>query len=148
MTEEFARRHLILVSFGIREVHLPEALQRALDEKIQAQQQAEQQRYQLEQARVKAEQDKVEAQGHAQALQAQAEGEAQATRIRAEAQSEANSLLAQSLTPELIRYQQLQRWNGRLPVFSGSGATPLIDLSALVSPLLATGSITPTTAAP
>ena len=134
LTEEFAKRHLILVSFGIREVHLPESLQQALDNKIQAQQQAEQQRYQLEQARVKADQDKVEAQGHAQALQAQAEGEAQATRIRAEAQSEANKLLAQSLTPELIRYQQLQRWDGRLPVFSGSGATPLIDLSTLVSP--------------
>lgn len=148
LTEEFARRHLILVSFGIREVHLPEALQVALDNKIQAQQQAEQQRYQLEQAKVKAEQDKVEAQGHAQALQAQAEGEAQATRIRAQAQSEANSLLAQSLTPELIRYQQLQRWDGRLPVFSGGGATPLIDLSALVNPPLATGSITPTVTAP
>ena len=76
----------------------------------------------------------MEAQGHAQALQAQAEGEAQATRIRAQAQSEANGLLAQSLTPELIRYQQLQRWDGRLPVFSGSGATPLIDLSALGEP--------------
>jgi regulator of protease activity HflC (stomatin/prohibitin superfamily) len=149
LTAEFAKRHLILVSFGIREVHLPESLQQALDNKIQAQQQAEQQRYQLEQARVKADQDKVEAQGHAQALQAQAEGEAQATRIRAEAQSEANKLLAQSLTPELIRYQQLQRWDGRLPVFSGSGATPLIDVSSLVSPLVATtGPVTPTTTVP
>ena len=44
---EFERRHLTLVSFGIREVHLPQALQRSLDQKIQAQQAAEQQKYQL-----------------------------------------------------------------------------------------------------
>ena len=130
---EFARRHLEMISFGIREVHLPEALQQALTIKIQAQQQAEQQKYQLDQARVKAEQDQVEAEGRANALKAQADGEAQATLIRAEAQAEANRQLAVSLTPELIRYQQLQRWDGRLPVFQGSSATPLIDVSEIVS---------------
>lgn len=131
---EFARRHLELVSFGIREVHLPDSLQQALDAKIQAQQQAEQQQYQLEQAKVRAEQDKVEAQGRAAAVQAQAEGDAQAIRIRADAQAAANQVLAASLTSELIRYQQMQRWDGRLPVFQGgSNVTPLIDASALVS---------------
>ncbi|MBK8047490.1 MAG: hypothetical protein IPK16_10410 [Anaerolineales bacterium] len=133
LTDEFAKRHLVLVSFGIREVHLPDPLQQALDNKIQAQQQAEQQRYQLEQAKVKAEQDKVEAQGHAQAVQAQAAGDAQATLIKAQAQAEANDLLAKSLTAELIHYQQVQRWDGHLPVFAGGGATPLIDVSGLVS---------------
>lgn len=131
---EFSRRHLELVSFGIREVHLPDSLQQALDAKIQAQQQAEQQRYQLEQAKVRAEQDKVEAQGRAAAVQAQALGDAEAIRIRAEAQAKANLALAASLTPELIRYQQLQRWDGRLPLFQGgSNVTPLIDASDLVS---------------
>ena len=148
LTTEFAKRHLALVSFGIREVHLPDTLQAALDNKIQAQQQAEQQRYQLEQARVKAEQDKVEAQGRAQAVEAQAEGDAQATRIKAEAQAEANKLLALSLTSELIRYQQMQRWDGRLPMFAGGGVTPLMDMSSLVSSLppgtgIVTNTVTP-----
>src|SRR6266508_1678358 len=40
---EFAKRHMRLVSFAVREVHLPDSLQKALDAKIQAQQQAEQQ---------------------------------------------------------------------------------------------------------
>jgi regulator of protease activity HflC (stomatin/prohibitin superfamily) len=130
---EFARRHLELVSFGIREVHLPESLQQALNAKIQVQQQAEQQKYQLEQARVKAQQDQVEAEGRANAQRAQAQGEADATRIRAEAQAEANKKLAESLTSELIRYEQLQRWDGRLPLFQGGGATPLIDATAIIS---------------
>lgn len=136
LKQEFVRRHLDLVSFGIREVHLPESLQQALNSKITAQQQAEQQRYQLEQAKVKAQQDQVEAEGRANALKAQAEGEAEATRIRAEAQSTANKALALSLTPALIQYEQLQRWDGRLPVFAGSSATPLIDVSSMISPLV------------
>lgn len=133
LTQEFSKRHLRLISFAIREVHLPESLQKALDQKIQAQQAAEQQKYQLQQAQVKAQQDVAEAEGHANALKAQAEGEAQATLTRAKAQAEANKQLSQSLTPELIRYQQMQRWDGKLPLFSGGGATPLIDATDLIS---------------
>lgn len=133
LESEFTRRHLRLVSFGIREVHLPEQLQQALNQKIQAQQEAERQEYQLQQAKVKAEQDRVAAEGQANALKAQAEGEASATLTRAQAQAEANRLLSQSLTSDLIRYQQLQRWDGKLPVFSGGGATPLIDATSIIS---------------
>ncbi len=121
LAAEFERRHLELVSFGVREVHLPEALQQALNNKIEAQQQAEQQRYQLEQARVKAEQDLVEAQGRANALRAQAE-----------AQADANLKLAASVTDELIRYEQIRKWDGKLPMFTG-GATPLIDTTSIIS---------------
>jgi regulator of protease activity HflC (stomatin/prohibitin superfamily) len=133
LATEFAKRHMRLISFAVREVHLPQALQTALDQKIQAQQQAEQQKYQLAQAKVKAEQDVAQATGEANALKAQAEGEASATLTRAKAQAEANKQLAQSLTPELIRYQQLQRWDGKLPVFSGGNATPLIDATSIIS---------------
>lgn len=133
LTQEFAHRHLVLVSFGIREVHLPAPLQAALDTKMQAQQQAEQQKYQLEQAKVQAEQAKVTAQGQADAVKAQAIGEADAIRVRAEAQAKANQLLAASLTPELIRSQQIQKWDGRLPTFQGASAMPWIDASGLIS---------------
>ena len=132
LSKEFKTRHLSLVSFGIREVHLPASLQNSLNLKIQAQQAAEQQRYQLKQAQVKAEQDVAEATGKANAMKAQAEGEAQATLTRAVAQAEANQKLSQSLTSELIRYQGIQRWDGRLPLFSG-GATPLVDVNQLLS---------------
>ena len=54
-------------------------------------------------------------------------------RARAKAQAEANRQLAQSLTPELIRYQQLQRWDGKLPLFSGGGVAPLIDATSIIS---------------
>lgn len=126
--EEFLRRHLELISFGIREVHLPGSLQKALNNKIQAQQEAEQQKYQLDQARVKAEQAEVEAQGQANAV-----------RIRAQAEANANEILARSLTSDLIRYQQLKQWDGRLPIFQGSAATPLVDATSIVSDGLGSG---------
>ena len=132
LREEFDRRHLTLVSFGIREVHLPQALQRSLDAKIQAQQLAEQQKYQLAQAVVKADQDVAQATGLANAMKAQAEGEAQATLTKAKAQSEANELLARSITPPLIQYEQIQRWDGRLPMFLGAAGTPLIDAGSII----------------
>jgi regulator of protease activity HflC (stomatin/prohibitin superfamily) len=122
LRDEFSRHHLELVSFGIREVHLPGSLQKALNNKIQAQQEAEQQKYQLDQARVKADQARVEA-----------EGEANAMRIRAEAEADSNKVLAGSLTADLIRYQQLKRWDGRLPIFQGSSAMPFIDATSIIS---------------
>ena len=132
LKQEFAKRHLNLVSFAIREVHLPQSLQTALDQKIQAQQAAEQQKYQLQQAQVKAQQDVAVAQGQANALKAQAEGEAQATLTKAQAQAQANQQLAKSLTPDLIRYEQLQKWDGKLPVFTGN-STPLVDATSIIS---------------
>lgn len=130
---EFDKRHLTLVSFGIREVHLPQSLQRALDIKIQAQQAAEQQKYLLAQSEVKATQDVTQATGQANAVKAQAEGDAAATLTKAKAQAEANELLAKSITAPLIQYEQLQRWDGRLPLFTGNGGTPLIDTTALMN---------------
>jgi regulator of protease activity HflC (stomatin/prohibitin superfamily) len=59
---------------------------------------------------------------------AKADGEAQATLRLAQAQAEANNLLAKSLTPQVIQYQAMQKWNGQLPQVSGSGATPFISV--------------------
>ncbi|HNP84656.1 MAG TPA: prohibitin family protein [Kouleothrix sp.] len=133
LQRRFAEKFVKFESLNLRGWHLPDNLQKALDAKIAAQQAAEQQSFALKQAQIKAEQDKVQAEGEANALRAQAQGEADATKIRAQAQAEANKVLAQSLTPELIRYQQLQRWDGKLPVFNGSNATPLIDATSIIS---------------
>jgi regulator of protease activity HflC (stomatin/prohibitin superfamily) len=134
LRDEFDKRHLKLISFGIREVHLPQSLQDALNQKIQAQQAAEQQKYQLAQAEVKAQQDVAQATGQANAVKARAEGDAQAILTKAKAQATANDLLARSITPALIQYEQLQRWDGKLPLFTGGAGTPLLDVSRLTNP--------------
>src|SRR5579863_7312189 len=74
-------------------------------------------------------QNKV-AQSKAEADQrvAEANGIAQSTMIRAKAQTDANQLLNSSLTPMLIQYEALQKWNGTLPQVTGSGGMPFIQL--------------------
>lgn len=133
MQRRLGEKYVKFESLNLRGWHLPENLQRALEQKIAAQQAAEQQSFALRQAEIKAQQDQVQAQGEANAIRARAEGEAAATKIRAEAQAEANRQLSQSLTPDLLRYEQLQRWDGKLPVFNGGGATPLVDVTGVIS---------------
>lgn len=58
-----------------------------------------------------------------------AEGEAKAWLTKARAEAEANSLKQKTLTEELIRYETVQRWDGKLPTtVAGSGAVPFIQV--------------------
>ena len=56
-----------------------------------------------------------------------AEAEAEAIRIKAEAEAAANKALAESLTPEIIEYNKIQRWDGKMPQVTGG--TPIVDLT-------------------
>ncbi len=133
ITRRLAEKFVKFELLNLRGWHLPENLQAALEQKITAQQAAEQQEFALKQAQIKAQQDQVQAEGEANAERARAEGQAAATKIRALAQAEANKELSQSLTADLLRYEQLQRWDGKLPVFNGGGATPLVDVTGIIS---------------
>jgi regulator of protease activity HflC (stomatin/prohibitin superfamily) len=133
LQRRFAEKFVTFESLNLRGWHLPDNLQKALDAKIAAQQAAEQQAFALRQAQIKAEQDLTEATGRANALKAQAEGEAGAITIRARAEAEANRLLGDSLTPDLIDYQQIQRWDGKLPVATGPSRPPRLRETVSIS---------------
>lgn len=93
----------------------PAAVIDAINQKVQAQQIALRTQIEIQQA-----------QATAQKEIAKAQGEASATLTRAQAQADANDKISKSLTPELLEWQKLQRWNGALPQFSG--ATPFITI--------------------
>ena len=57
-----------------------------------------------------------------------AEAEAEAQRIAAEAEADANKKIAESLTPELIEKQKIEKWKGDVPQVQGF-ATPIINMS-------------------
>lgn len=96
--------------------HLPSAIEAQMQQKMAAQQQAQQAEYELQKQ-----------QTLAKAYVAQAQGEAQGILVRAKAQSEANRLLQQSMSPTLVKYKTVEKWDGVLPKVTG-GNTPLIDL--------------------
>jgi prohibitin 1 len=98
--------------------HLPQAIEAQMQQKMAAQQQAQQAEYELQRQ-----------QTLAKAKVAEAEGDAQATLVKAKAQAEANRVLQETLTPMLIQGKAIDRWNGILPQFSGSGAVPFLNLT-------------------
>lgn len=96
--------------------HLPPAIENQMQQKMAAQQQAQQAEYELQKQETLA-----------KAAVAQAEGEAKSILVRAKAQAESNRLLQASLTQTLVNYRAVDKWNGALPQVT-SGATPFIDL--------------------
>ena len=99
--------------------HLPQAIEAQMQQKMAAQQQAQQAEYELQRQ-----------QTLAKAKVAEAEGDAQSTLVKAKAQAEANQLLQQTLTPMLIQSKAIDRWSGILPQYSGGGAVPFINMNA------------------
>ncbi len=64
------------------------------------------------------------------ALKAVREAEAKVNLAKGEA--EAQRLLRESLTPELLQKQAIEKWNGSLPVIVGNESTKLLDLNKLM----------------
>ncbi len=106
--------HLDKVNLGAS--HLPESLEKQMQQKMAVQQEAQQAEYELQKQQMLA-----------KAEVAKAEGEAQSNLIRAKAASEANRLLQASITANLIQLKAIEKWNGVLPQVSG-GSTPFINI--------------------
>jgi len=68
-----------------------------------------------------------EAEAEAKKQIAKAEGQARCAILQAKSESKANNLLSESVTPELIQWQAVQKWDGKLPTVT-SGATPFIGI--------------------
>ena len=60
-----------------------------------------------------------------------AQGKANAALIEARAEAERQELLRKTITPELVQWQAIQRWDGKLPVVSSEGGA-FLDVGALV----------------
>ncbi|MDA8420235.1 MAG: hypothetical protein M0039_03105 [Pseudomonadota bacterium] len=96
---------MVVDSVNITNFQFSPQYAQAIEEKQVAQQKALQATYDLQKAKVRALQRIVEA----------------------TAQSKAQALLRQTLTPEIIQQEAIQKWNGVLPtVTSGGGVLPMI----------------------
>ena len=112
-----------------------EAKQVAEQEKLRAQ--TEQEKLTME-AEQKAARDKIEAESSAAIAKINAQADLEVQKINADAaeyagQKEAavNQAIASSLTTELLKYYELQQWNGQLPTtYIGEGeAIPVINVT-------------------
>jgi regulator of protease activity HflC (stomatin/prohibitin superfamily) len=62
-----------------------------------------------------------------------AQGKANAALIEARAEAERQELLRKTITPELVQWQAIQKWNGQLPTVTGEGSSTLIDVRSITS---------------
>jgi len=120
--EGHVRRELSPIGIEITRIyligrfHFPPTVIASLNSKIEATQRAQQRENELR-----------EAEAEAKKKIAQAEGQAKCSMLQAEAEAKANLILAQSVTAELIQWQAVQKWDGKLPTVT-SGATPFIQV--------------------
>lgn len=133
LRDDLAPHGINIISVSVENIDFTEAFTNAVEAKQVATQEAQRARTQQDQqtmeAQQAAERQKIAAEAAAEVVRIQAEADAYAVQIRAEAEAEANKKIAESLTPDLIEYTEVQTWNGELPQIVGSeGALPILDL--------------------
>jgi regulator of protease activity HflC (stomatin/prohibitin superfamily) len=117
--ENLSRYHIIVDDIYFANIRFSPGYEGAVEAKQVAQQQVETQKQVLAQREIEAQQ-KV----------ATAKGEAESILVVAQGQAKANDVLSRSISPILVQYKGVEKWNGILPQVAG-GAVPFIDLSKM-----------------
>lgn len=117
---------------SIEDIGFTDAFESAVEEKQVATQKKQKAQTEQEQATMEAEQAaaraKIAANAEAEVAKIQAEADAYAVQIKADAEAEANKKISESLTADLIKYTQVNSWDGKLPMYSGGNNTiPIIN---------------------
>jgi regulator of protease activity HflC (stomatin/prohibitin superfamily) len=117
--DNLSRYHIIVDDIYFANIRFSPEYEGAIEAKQVAQQQVETQKQVLAQREIEAQQ-KV----------ATAKGEAESILVVAQGQAKANDVLSRSISPILVQYKGIEKWNGILPQVSG-GAVPFINLSKM-----------------
>ena len=117
--DNLSRYHIIVDDIYFANIRFSPGYEGAVEAKQVAQQQVETQKQVLAQREIEAQQ-KV----------ATAKGEAESILVVAQGQAKANDALSRSISPILVQYKGIEKWNGILPQVSG-GAVPFINLGKM-----------------
>jgi len=128
LTEYLFPKGVIVDAVLFRDITLPAVVTSAVVQTKERQEQLEREKAQLQIVEQQAQQQVKQAEAREMAAVADANAkrthaDAEAYRIKkeAEAQAKANDLLAKSITDELIRYNSIERWDGKCPTTLMSG---------------------------
>lgn len=108
----------VVKQFTLNEVRAPQSIVTAIEAKNTMAQEALRAQNELQKKEFEAQQKVIEA-----------EGEAKSILARAEAQAKSNRLIAESITPSLVEYRKIDKWDGKMPQVAGSGTATLLDLN-------------------
>ena len=123
-------------------MRLPQSVKLALDEKVKVGQKTAQRRNEI--AQIEAEMEKKEkqyqaeirekkakAKAYAEETEIKARADAKKIFLEAQARAKANEMIAKSVTKNLINYEKMKSWNGKLPTTVLGESQNLITLKSL-----------------
>ena len=135
LASEMERYGINIISVSIENIDFTnsftdavEQKQVAAQKKLQAEIEQEQKTMETQQ---QAERQRITAEAEAAVKKIEADAAAYATRVKAEAEAEANQKIAASLTESLIKWQQANNWDGKLPTYmagESSASLPILNL--------------------
>lgn len=117
MLDSTLNREGFIIKEFTSQITPPASLRETIDAKNQAVQSA-----------LKAENDVKTAEANAKIAIAKAQGEAQALKIQADGEAYYNRTVAASLNDLLVKQYALEKWDGKMPVYTGNGPVPFIDV--------------------
>lgn len=103
--------------YWLGDIRLPPEVLKALNEKIQATQKAQQRENEVAQAKAEADKEREKAKGEADAIW-----------YKAEAQAKANAAVAASVTPNLIEYEKVKKWDGVQPRIQAGNSGMMLSI--------------------
>ena len=135
LSEELQSYGINVISLSIENIDFTDAFTDA----VEAKQVAAQRKLQaeIEQAQMtmetqqQAERQRINAEAAANVAKINADADAYALQVRSEAEAEANKKIAESLTENLIRFNEIKSWDGKLPTYmagEGSSTMPILNL--------------------
>ncbi len=150
VTAAIKGRHLVVEAVLIRGVQLPEQIQQAITNKLEAEQQALKMKFVIDQqeaadqqelmkTQAAADRQKISAEAAGDAARTAAQAAADAKRIDAQATADADKVIQPHLTPQVLRLKEIEANkaladspNAKLVLMGGgNGAQTLLDLRSL-----------------
>jgi regulator of protease activity HflC (stomatin/prohibitin superfamily) len=125
---------LLDIGFNISHVFIigkfvvPDVVMEALNKKIEAIQRAQQRENELRETEAQAKKEVAQAEGIGKSKVISAKAEAESLLIEAKSRAEANNMLSTSLNNNLLKWQAINRWDGKLPTaLTGENSSLLFD---------------------
>lgn len=144
MSEVLEAKGFIIEQVLMKSIVLPPGLSKSIEEKLQAEQEAQRMEFIKDREKREAERKLIQAEGDKQSriiaaeankrtVEIEAEGKANAIKLEAEAQTKANEMLNKSLTPVVLKNRQIEAFQNlsrstNTKVIISDGKTPLIGV--------------------
>lgn len=144
MMEILGPKGFIVENVLLKAISLPPGLSAAIEEKLRAEQEAQRMEFTKQKEKLEAERKAIAAEGdrqsaiiaakaHAEVAEIKAEGQANAIKIEADAKAKANDMISKSLTPEVLKNNQIDAFRAlalsdNAKVIITDGKTPLLGL--------------------